>query len=159
MPSVLVVCTANVCRSPMAEALLRARVESEGETWRIESAGTWALEGRPAANRTQQVLEERGIRLLNHLARTVTLEIMKEFNLILTMEQGHKEALKVEFPELAPRIYLISEMIGQRFDIKDPIQGPLSEFEDTALELERIIQQGFARIRILASQPPREHRK
>ena len=63
MPSVLFVCTAKVCRSPMAEGLFRARLGEDAGRWRVESAGTWARNGDPAASRAQLVLQERGIDL------------------------------------------------------------------------------------------------
>ncbi len=56
------VCTANRVRSPMAEALLKALVAAgSGRAWRIESAGTWAVEGLPPMPRTEAVMAERGI--------------------------------------------------------------------------------------------------
>ena len=150
MPSVLFVCTANICRSPLAMALFRDKMEGEPDEWRVESAGTWALTGEPAAQKSQQVLAERGLDVSEHRARSVSLELLSSFNLILTMEKGHKEALQVEFPGISDRVYMLSEMIGSGFDIHDPIGGPLVDFQDTAEELERILTEGFEKIYRLA---------
>src|SRR5512142_3320376 len=62
--SVLFVFTANICRSPMAVALLRARVRKERpdwRQWRIDSAGTWAQDGAAAAKNSQLIMAERGL--------------------------------------------------------------------------------------------------
>ncbi len=127
----------------MAMALFREKVRHSTESWRVESAGTWTYEGEPAAEMVQQVLSERGLDISTHRSRIVTKEILSEFDLILTMEQGHMEALKAEFPDLALRIYMLSEVIGQRFDIKDPIGSPQYEFEHSAKEFERIFEKGY----------------
>ena len=97
MPSILFVCTANICRSPLVEALFRDMVSDEPVEWKVESAGTWALTGEPVAQKSQQVLAERNLDASKHHARSVTLELLSSFNLILTMEKGHKEALQEEF--------------------------------------------------------------
>jgi len=146
MHSLLFVCTANICRSPMAMALFREKVKNLDENWRIESAGTWAFEGAQVAREVTQVLANRGLEVNDHRSRLVTHELLASFDLILTMEQGQKEALKVEFPDIAGRIVLLSELIGQRFDIKDPMGGPLYEFEETAKEFERLFEQGYEKI-------------
>ncbi len=148
MPSILFVCTANICRSPMACALFKRRLETEPdkESWRVESAGTWAMDGEDAAPKSQAVLLEKGINLDGHKSRTVTREVLRTFDLILTMEQGQKEALQVEFPEISRRVFLFSEMAGYRYDIADPIGGSLSDFRNTANELEDLIERGFSRI-------------
>jgi len=66
------------------------------------------------------------------------------------MEAGQKEALKVEFPEIAGRIYMVSEMVGEQYDISDPIGEPYEEFEKTAQELELIFEKALDRIQKLA---------
>lgn len=145
MHTVLFVCTANICRSPMAMGLLRQKV-GFADDWRIESAGTWSISGEPPAWNSLLVLAQRGIDIRDHRSRPVSRDLLKEFQLILVMEAGHKEALRVEFPEVADRVYLLSEMVGNSYDIPDPMGFSLQSFEETLRELEHILDQGFARI-------------
>ena len=145
MQAILFVCTANICRSPMAMAIFMRKI-SNPSGWRIESAGTWAIDGLPAAKYTQIVADEYGINLTEHLSRQVTLDILSQFNLIVTMEKNQKEALQNEFKQFSERIYYLSEIIGGSFDIKDPIGGSIEEFYDTAREIDNIFTRGWGKI-------------
>ena len=133
--------------------LMRKLVQASGSDWRVESSGTWAINGEPAAINTQKVLEARGIDIRSHRSRLITRELMRQFNLILTMERGHKEALSIEFPDLAGRVHLLSEMVGDVYDINDPIGGPLVDFQDTAKEIDQIFSDGFEKIEALSEDP------
>ncbi|MFC2026311.1 low molecular weight protein arginine phosphatase, partial [Chloroflexota bacterium] len=146
MHSVLIVCTANICRSPMAMGLLLDKLNQKRDQWRVESAGVWAIDGLPAAEKTLFVLSERGIDIRNHRSRLITPEIIQKFNLILVMESNHKEALRLGFPELSSQIFLLTEMKGDSYDLKDPIGGSFSDFEDTAKAIEDIFNLGFENI-------------
>jgi protein-tyrosine-phosphatase len=158
-PSVLFVCTANVCRSPMAMGLLRSKLGDHAAGWRVESAGTWTRDGELAAQKLIIMLAERGIDLRSHRSRGVSKELLRSFNLILTMERGHKEALQVEFPQQAGKIHLFSEMVGLVYDIQDPIGGTMEDFRNTLEEVEQILTDGFPRIKQLAqSQGSHENR-
>jgi protein-tyrosine-phosphatase len=150
MYSILFVCTANICRSPMAMALFQARVAREPGEWRIDSAGVWAQAGNATAENTQLILLERGLNLGGYRSKPVTRDLLEQFNLILTMERGQRDALRAAFPHLAGRVFVVTEMTGRAIDIVDPIGGPLIEFEDTARELTQIYDRGFERIRSLA---------
>jgi len=66
------------------------------------------------------------------------------------MEDGHKEAISIEFPEIANRVYLISEMVDEIYNIHDPIGGTIDEFELTAQEFDSIFDRGFNKIEALA---------
>src|SRR5450759_2792857 len=105
--SVLFVCTANICRSPMAMVLFRERVKGRSDTqeWRIESAGAWAEEGLAASPYTREVMAARGLSLDAHRSRMVSQDLLTPFKLILTMEEGHKESLQVEFPQIQNRVF------------------------------------------------------
>jgi protein-tyrosine-phosphatase len=149
MASIILLCTANMCRSPMAEALLRQKLMQGTYTsdWRVESAGTWTLGGRPAAQKTQEVMKKLyGFDLSEHRTRVVTRALLRPFDLILVMEAGQKEAIRVEFPELASRVYLLYEVIGQVRNVEDPIGGTLQDYEDTAREIDDILTRGFDRL-------------
>lgn len=144
--SIIMICTANMCRSPIAEALLSRKLQERFDTarWRVESAGTWTVEGRKAAAQVVEVMRRiYGIDLSEHRTRSVSRSLLQPFDLILVMESGHKEAIRVEFPEVAPRVYLLYEMVGQVRDVDDPIGGELTDFEDTVRELDGLITEGF----------------
>jgi len=134
----------------MAMAIFSSLIQGDSEEWRVESAGTWAIEGVPVSQKTQAVLKEKGIDLSSYYSRPVSSELINSFDLILTMEQGQKEALAVEFPEAATHIYSISEMIGLRYDVPDPMGKSLADFQDTYNEIERTLKLGIEKIRRLA---------
>ncbi len=152
MPSILFVCTANICRSPLALALFKQKILNEPDVslWKLDSAGTWASEGEPASGKSQYLLGQKGIDIQEHRSKIINLEMLRSFNLILTMERGHKEALQSEFPEVKTRLFMISEMIGQRYDIQDPYNGTLEDYVEMMEEIEHILDQGFEKIHLLA---------
>ena len=145
MPAILFVCTANICRSPMAMGLFRKMLEEKHTpgTWMVESAGTWGLDGDSAAAGSQAVMRNLGIDIADHRARSVNYEIIQSADLVLTMENGHKEALRMEFPEFSDNILLLSEMVNQKQDIDDPYGGAFSEYEQAAEDIEGYLNNGF----------------
>jgi protein-tyrosine phosphatase len=154
MPSVLFVCTANRCRSPMAMAIFKEKVSKDfpGASWRIESAGTWTQRGLPTLKVVNDVLAERGIDLQSQHSRTVTGPLLQSFQLILTMERGQMEALRVEFPEVANRVHLLGDVAGTGEEVPDPPTKSIAEIRELAVELDALIDQGYDRILFLASQ-------
>lgn len=148
---ILVICTANICRSPVAEAVLRQRLQEQGLAgWTVSSAGTWAESERSAATHSIQIMAEKGVDLRPHRSRIVTEEMLAEVDLVLCMEIGHVEALHAEFPAHSRKIYLLSEMVGQRYSVSDPYGGPLQEYQRMVKELTNLIDKGLPRIITLA---------
>jgi protein-tyrosine phosphatase len=147
-PSVLLVCTANRCRSPMAAALLTQLLEREGLAGhnRVDTAGTWAKEGEPAASLAQEVMQERGLDLSRHRSRRVSGDLLRGYQLVLVMEAGHREAILAEFPDIEARLYLLASMAGNGYSLEDPAEGTIEAYRILADELEDILQRGLPRI-------------
>lgn len=152
MASVLFVCTANQVRSVMATAIFKEAVRKRfpNEVWRIESAGTWTALGLPTLDIVLKVMSAKGHDLSDHRSRPVTRPLLQAFQLILTVESGQMEALKIEFPEVADRVYLLSEIAGLSGDIPNPSGRSIAEIQDLAVNLDNLITKGFDRIITLA---------
>jgi len=115
MPRILFICTGNICRSPMAEVLLRNRLEKEGLIgWEVKSAGTWTVDGASASRYAIQLMAERGLDLGSHHSQGVNRRMLEQADLVLVMTQGHAEALRLEFPDQSEKVYLLSEMRKKR---------------------------------------------
>jgi protein-tyrosine-phosphatase len=157
MMRVLVVCTGNQSRSPLAAAILKARLDVAGlDRWLISSAGTWADSDRPAIDLARQAAEGMGLSLEGHRSRRVSEDILRGQDLVLVMERGHAEALRAEFPWVAERIYLLSSLAGEPYDIRDPYSGSLEAYRQLAEELDRLVERALPKILELAQANPHE---
>ncbi len=148
MKRVLIVCTANICRSPMATGLLRARFQQDGldDQVLVSSAGVYGLDGSPASQPGVEVLAERGIDISDHRARTTSERDIAEADLVLVMEEAHRRTLFYSYPHLLGKIFLLSEMSGNYGDVQDPYRKPKEEYERTVDELARLIEAGYPTI-------------
>lgn len=109
---VLMVCTANHCRSPLAEFLLRdqlAGIDLPGTPWSISSAGTDALVGRPMHEYSQQVLSESGITPAHFVGRQITEDIARSHDLILTASREHRAAVVSLVPAVMGRVFTLKQ--------------------------------------------------
>lgn len=152
MRRVLFVCTANQCRSPMAAGLFRQQIAQLGEAdrWQVSSAGTWAENQRPATLFARTAMAERDIDISGHRSRLLDGELLRAFDVILVMTRNHQEAIRAEFPEVADKTLMISQLIGQTYDIVDPVQGTLDDYRRCATDLQRILKDGYTRLAELA---------
>jgi protein-tyrosine phosphatase len=148
MPSILFVCTANLYRSPLAAALLRRKLRAEAASppWLVESAGTWTPPGLPAPGELLAAAEFIGIDLKSHLTRQVDLKLLEQFDLVLVMERGHREALGIEFPSQRQKLHLLSELAdGLEYDIADPARSRMRVGEFIA-GMSALIERAYAGI-------------
>lgn len=150
---ILFVCTANICRSPMAEGLFRdkARRAGDSELFEVQSAGTWTIEQQPASGNALIVMAQRGIDLSAHRSKMVTRREMDAATVVIVMTRSHREALTAEFPLHRAKIHLMSELDSRVFDIGDPYGGTLDEYESTARQLQSLIQVGYEKIKLWTS--------
>lgn len=126
-PSVLFVCTGNICRSPTAEGVLREFARREGIRLRIESAGTHDYHvGEAPDERAQHHARSRGYDLSAQRARHLRMRDFEEFDLIFAMERRHLEILKSRCPrEHRGKLRLF---VADR-DVPDPYYGGPEGFE------------------------------
>ncbi|MGH2537774.1 MAG: low molecular weight protein arginine phosphatase [Candidatus Promineifilaceae bacterium] len=145
--NILIVCTANICRSPVVEAILQQKLAAAGRKgWLVHSMGTWASAGQAASALSVQLMAEQGIDISRHRSRQVTPEALAAAELILTMEAGHAEALRVEFPAQADKVYLLSQMSGQNHNVADPYGRRRPAYEHMVREVESLIEDGLDEI-------------
>lgn len=125
----LIVCTGNTCRSPMGEAILKARLGPNSGCI-IESAGLFAGEGLPASPEAVHVLRELGIDLRSHRSRQLTLEQAERAERILVMTASHRAHLLAQWPHLEPKVFLINSFGFEKIpqDISDPIGGSIDAY-------------------------------
>ena len=134
--SVLLVCRANICRSPMAEALLREELKMHGLRRKVllDSAGTTASQpGHPADGRAIQVCARQGVSLRKSRARQVEQKDFFNFDYMLAMDSGNRDWLLDNRPEGSPtHVALITDWKSQGAgaDIPDPYYGSVSGFDE-----------------------------
>jgi len=156
MASVLFVCTGNMYRSPIAAETFRSLLLRDGQhnRWRVNSAGTWTTEGRPAPNDAVEIARSFGINLDGHKTRMVNQKMIEEADLVLVMEEGHKEALQVEFPFAQKKIRLLSQVAqGLVYDIPDPA-NTRNETKIILQEMVNIIHSGYVNIHRVVERRP-----
>lgn len=135
MPSVLFVCTGNICRSPTADGVLRRLVKDAGleARVRVDSAGTHDYHvGEPPDERAQQHARRRGYDLGALRARQVLAADFEAFDLILAMDRGHLRLLQ----RLAPsehrhklRLFMEFASVREVDEVPDPYYGGAAGFE------------------------------
>lgn len=124
---ILVVCTGNICRSPVAEAILRQQLPS----YQISSAGLGALQGEPVSSFAQQLAESDGLDVSRHRARQLTVAMIQKADLILVMTEGQRRALAKQAPHALGKTLLLGRWLndGEGQDIPDPFRKTLEVFE------------------------------
>jgi protein-tyrosine-phosphatase len=147
MNTILFVCTANRYRSPLAAACFQAELIKRGQdkNWNVLSAGTWAMDGYPPMPAAILEANQLGLDIHEHQSRVITADMLGESDLVVVMEQGHKEALQVEFKEYRQKIVLLSEVAeGSSYDIADPVTNPGTT--EVGPQIYQLIQAGFKTI-------------
>ena len=143
MKTILIVCSMNMCRSPMAEALLRRHVIARGRDWRVHSAGTVAVDGFSAVENAVAAMAKLGLDISTHVSRSVCPELIEDASVVLVMSQCHATEIGVDLARRPSRIFLFNEMAGTTTDVDDPIGGTLDDFVECASRLDSTIRLGF----------------
>ena len=155
----LFVCTGNICRSPMAEGIMKDLILDEFDVKHqvmpieVLSAGTHAMTGSGASSYAIKVADRHDINLKFHRSRKITEHISKAADLILTMEEAHTTFIKQSWPEIT-NVYALrrynrgSSIVEEPIDIVDPIGLDIevysSVFEDLQGEIQRVASTIFS---------------
>jgi protein-tyrosine-phosphatase len=148
MSRVLLVCTGNICRSPLAEAILLRELKTRGVT-SVEavSAGTGAWDGAPASEGAYLIGLEHGLDLSGHRARLLTRDLVQQAEMILTMARHHRARVHELGGE--GRTHVLGEYAGRtgpEAEVSDPFGGDLELYRGTYAELEALIRAAVERL-------------
>ncbi|MYS82288.1 hypothetical protein [Embleya scabrispora] len=115
--SILVVCSGNICRSPLVEAMLRHRLAGSALPAEVGSAGTIDWNHRPMADNSAVVLHEYGIDPGSHRSRKLTADLLRTADLVIGMSREHHWAIDTLAADALPRTFLLGELVrlGERF--------------------------------------------
>ena len=137
MKHVLFICTGNVCRSPMAEGLLR---HMAGDRVKVASAGLGAGHGQPPSAHAIEVLRKEGIDIADIRSQPVSAPLLQQADYIFTMTRDHLDMLLLLFPEMASKTRLLrfeEAAKGGRADVTDPIGGTRATYESCKADIQR----------------------
>jgi RpiB/LacA/LacB family sugar-phosphate isomerase len=140
MKTILFICTGNVCRSPMAEALFRRAVSGRGE-FRVLSAGLGAMDGQPPTPHSVRAMDELGVDISAQRSRMLTTELVREADLILGMTHSHVDTVVLLYPPAAEKTFLLREfdetLEPYEKDISDPIGGSYPVYVECRDQIEQ----------------------
>lgn len=134
--NILIVCIGNICRSPMAEVMLRHRIDPE---YTVLSAGLQGLEGAPAHQYTIELMKEKGYDdIENHRGRQLNNDLASWADIIFTMSDKQKADLESQYPQAIGK----SENLGKllTIDIPDPNRRPYKFFRNTEFIITKSIE-------------------
>lgn len=147
MIRVLLVCTGNTCRSPMAEELLDdaiGRSTKLAGKMKCRSAGTFACEGAEATSEAIQVMEEYGLNLEKHRARQFNCEMADKYDILLAMDYNVFEQMEALTPDYVQKMHTMlgyaqgqdGESTEERLTVLDPFNEGLEEYRECARQLD-----------------------
>ena len=151
MKNILLVCTGNTCRSPMAETMLDSAVD-ESEILdgiiKTDSAGTFAFEDGEPAQYAKMVMKEMGLSIDRHKAKQIDQDLVDWADLILAMDSYGLEQMQVMFPEAEDKLTLFKSFAKtgkiavdeeDRDSIEDPYGEDLETYRECAEEIKRYV--------------------
>ena len=144
--SVLVVCIGNICRSPYGEIKLKELLHfhRKGDV-KVSSAGIHAMVGEPADTHSIKIGKERGLDLTSHVAKQLTLDLLKEYDLILVMDKEQKTEIEKKYPFSFGKVHSIGKWRNK--EIHDPYRKPYEAFINMANHIDECLNDWVQKIK------------
>lgn len=133
--NILVVCVGNICRSPMAEALLKQRYPHKI----IDSAGVGALVGHSADPAALEIMAKQEIDITNHVAKQIDENLAKTAEIIFTMSDGQTKWIEERWPFCRGKTFKLGHWMSK--DIADPYKHEMSAFETAYQDIVNSLEQ------------------
>jgi protein-tyrosine-phosphatase len=138
--TIVTVCTANICRSPMAAALLQHALAAQPEPLRsikVISAGVAARSGDHVSENSVIALRKVGLDISGHISRPLTQEMLDDAFMVIGMTESHRAMIQFQAEPPPQHLYLFREFMPQMGDkeIGDPFGGPLKVYETARDEM------------------------
>ena len=134
MKKILFICTGNVCRSPMADGLLKHMLRGRNDV-QVASAGLGALDGSGATDAAIEVMAELGIDISSHVSQPLNSDLVRQADFIFTMTRQQQDTIHALYPSAAEKTFLVREFEESRTaenkDIADPIGQSIDVYRRT----------------------------
>ncbi|MBK9990861.1 MAG: low molecular weight protein arginine phosphatase [Verrucomicrobia bacterium] len=156
---ILTVCTANICRSPMAEVLLQHALRAQPEplkSLKVLSAGVAAHPGDKVSENSVLALKKVGLDLTGHKAQPLSDRLVYDALAIFCMTESHRSMIELSFDPPPGNIYLFREFMPPpaAHEIGDPYGGSLKHYEACRDEMVEAIPSLVEFIKSLAASVP-----
>jgi RpiB/LacA/LacB family sugar-phosphate isomerase len=145
MKTILFICTGNVCRSPMAEALFRRATAGRGD-FRVLSAGLGAVDGQPPTQHSVAAMRELGVDISAQRSRALTANLLQQADYIFGMTHSHVDTIGLLYPAAAEKTFLLREFDDSPDPFEKDISDPIGSPYDVYVNCRKQIEQGISSI-------------
>ena len=141
---IMFICTGNICRSAMAEGMMKKLAKDNNLNLDICSCGIYAEDGDYATYNAVEAAKYYNVNIEEHRATNIRRSRINEMDIILCATESHKQSVLYMYPELKEKVFTMKEYAeldknGQNMDIKDPWGYDMNVYQNCAEEIEKCL--------------------